>query len=621
MVTASTSFPAEIASESYRQPNYNFANRGNWDHIFRPNLVNTFNVGYNDILSVIRCVDSPYANLFPTIPGAISNKLPPAMRISGYEGFGCNSDGETTRPAWLLNDQLVWVRGRHSLTFGGEYRALQDKERTEGNASGTYNFSTLNTGLRGVQSGNGFASFLLGAVDNASMYVPTLATQYIRQKYVALHVNDSWKITSSLTLSLGLRWDLSTPTREKYDNWSFIDLGRPNPGAGGRPGALVFAGDVAGTSNPASFGQAYPESLFYKAFAPRVGFALALNPKTVVRGGYGVFYQPLSYPGWNSGVSGGRDGFNTNVILSSTDGGITPATLFNQGFSGAQYQTPPFFDLTYANGKYPGVYREFNNGHLPYTQQWNLTVERQVTKDLHVTAAYVGNKGTHLISGIASPNVLNPGLLNMGNALFDQFTAGQNTLHGVSVPYAGWFEQMTNGQCQPTVAQALLPYPQFCGNLTAANENAGYSSFHSFQAKAEKRMTAGFMFLASYTWSKFISSGIDQQFGSGSDQYAGLFSPFQRSRNKSLDAQDVPHTFSFTNLYELPFGKGHRFLANAGGFVNGLVSGWQLNSILRLQSGTPLFFRSSQCNIPGQFAMGCVPAILPGANPFLTSYR
>jgi hypothetical protein len=232
----------------------------------------------------------------------------------------------------------------------------------------------------------------------------------------------------------------------------------------------------------------------------------------------------------------------------------------------------------------------------------------------------VGNKGTHLISGIASPNVLNPGLLNMGNALFDQFTAGQNTLHGVSVPYAGWFDQMTNGQCQPTVAQALLPYPQFCGNLTAANENAGYSSFHSFQAKAEKRMAAGFMFLASYTWSKFISSGIDQQFGSGSDQYAGLFSPFQRSRNKSLDAQDVPHTFSFTNLYELPIGKGHRFLANAGGFVNGLVSGWQLNSILRLQSGTPLFFRSSQCNIPGQFAMGCVPAILPGANPFLTSY-
>src|SRR6185437_12125585 len=119
----------------------------------------------------------------------------------------------------------------------------------------------------------------------------------------------------------------------------------------------------AGQGNPASFGKPYPDRTNMKEFAPRIGFAYAVNPKTVVRGGYGIFFQPLSYPGWNSGVSGGRDGFNTNVILSSTDGGITPATLFNQGFSGAQYQTPPFFDLTYANGKYPGVYREFNNGH------------------------------------------------------------------------------------------------------------------------------------------------------------------------------------------------------------------------------------------------------------------
>jgi hypothetical protein len=613
-------FPEEIASESYRQPNYNFANRGNWDHIFRPNLINTFNIGYNNILSVIRCVDSPFSSLFPSIPGALNNKLPPAIRISGYQGLGCNADGETTRPAWLMNDQLVWVKGRHTLTFGGEYRALQNKERNEGNASGTYNFATLTTGLRGVQSGNAFASFLLGSVDTASLYVPTLATQYIRQKYAALHVNDSWKLTPKLTLSLGLRWDLSTPTREKYDNWSFIDPTRPNPGAAGRPGALVFAGDVAGAGNPASFGRPYPETISYKSFAPRVGFAYAVTPKTVVRGGYGIFYQPLSYPGWNSGLSGGRDGFNTTVLLSSTDGGITPATLFNQGFADAQYQAPPFFDLSYDNGKYPGVYREFNKGHLPYSQQWNLTVERQVSSDLHVTAAYVANKGTHLISGIASPNVLHPSLLSMGNALFDQFTSGQMTMHGVSVPYAGWFEQMTNGQCQPTVAQALLPFPQFCGNMTALNENAGYSTYHSFQGKAEKRLAAGIMFLASYTWSKFISSGIDQQFGSGSDQYAGLFSPYQRSRNKSLDAQDVPHTLSFTSLYELPIGKGHRFLGNSGGIAGRLVSGWQLNSIFRAQSGIPFFFRSSQCNIPDQFAMGCVPAVLNGANPFLTSF-
>src|SRR5581483_1274900 len=186
-----------------------------------------------------------------------------------------------------------------------------------------------------------------------------------------------------------------------------------NPGAGGRPGSLVFAGNTA-SGNPASFGKPYPESIYYKAFAPRFGVAYALNPKTVIRGGYGIFYQPLSYPGWNSGVSGGRDGFNTNVQLSSSDGGITPATLFNQGFTNAKYQQPPFYDLSFDNGKYPGAYREFNKGRLPYTQQWNLTIERQITKDMYVTAAYVANKGTHLISGLASPNVLNPSLLSMG---------------------------------------------------------------------------------------------------------------------------------------------------------------------------------------------------------------
>jgi len=204
--------------------------------------------------------------------------------------------------------------------------------------------------------------------------------------------------------------------------------------------------------------------------------------------------------------------------------------------------------------------------------------------------------------------------------LFDQFSAGQTTLDVVSIHYAGWVEQMTNGQCQPTVAQALLPFPQFCGGLTALNENAGYSTYNSLQVKAEKRISHGVWFLAAYTWSKFLSSGIDQQFGAGSDQYAGLFSPYQRSRNKSLDAQDVPHTFSLTSLYELPMGKGHRLMGSSRGFIGRAVSGWQINGIFRAQSGIPFFFRSSQCNIPGQFVMGCVPGVLPGANPFLHGF-
>src|SRR5204863_7755138 len=141
--------------------------------------------------------------------------------------------------------------------------------------------------------------------------------------------------------------------------------------------------------------------------------------------------------------------------------------------------------------------------------------------------------------------------LSMGQTLNHTFQPGQTSLDGVSAPYPGWVDQLTHGQCKPPVAQALLPYPQFCGGVTALNENAGYSSYNSLQVKAEKRMSNGLMFLASYTWSKFLGSGADQQIGA-SYGYAGLISPYQRSRNKALDAQDVPQTLSLTTLYELP---------------------------------------------------------------------
>src|SRR5262249_34928803 len=153
------------------------------------------------------------------------------------------------------------------------------------NQSGTFSFSRLTTGLRGINSGNSAASFVLGSVSSASFDLRTLPDHYIRQKYVAGFFNDTWKLTPKLTVSLGLRWDLSTPTREKYDRMSFIDPYGPNPGAGNRPGRLVFAGETAGRGNPASFGQPYPEPIYKKAFAPRVGIAYSLNSKTVVRAG------------------------------------------------------------------------------------------------------------------------------------------------------------------------------------------------------------------------------------------------------------------------------------------------------------------------------------------------
>jgi len=291
--------------------------------------------------------------------------------------------------------------------------------------------------------------------------------------------------------------------------------------------------------------------------------------------------------------------------------------LLQDGFTSKTYDVPPFFDLTFDNGKYPGLYREFNGGRPPYMQQWNLTVEHQFTPDFYISTAYVANKGTRIISQDAPLNVLNPNLLSLGNKLIDQFQPGQTTLDGVPVPYPGWVEQMQ--QCPASVAQALLPYPQFCGNLVSGSENAGNSTYHSFQAKAEKRFSHGVWMLTSYTWSKFISSGSDVQ--TGVFQWggtSGVISPFERQRNKSLDNQDVPQTLSVAMVYQLPLGAGQRYLSRSGA-LNKLVGGWQLTSIFRAQSGIPFYFGSSQCNVPGQFWASCNPGILPGANPFAQS--
>src|SRR6185437_11433562 len=378
---------------------------------------------------------------------------------------------------------------------------------------------------------------------------------------------DTWKATQKLSVTLGLRWDVFTPSVEADNQTSFFDPTGANPGAGGRPGRLAFAGTKWGA---ASYGSDAPEKTYYKAFGPRVGLAYALTPETVVRAGYGIFYEQAYYPGWNGGIA--TDGFNETVTYNSTLGGIQPAFLLQNGFP-QNFTPPPFIDSSFLNGQNAPNYRPVDANRRPYTQQWNFTIERQVGKNVRVTAAYIGNKGTRLLSQVNAINALHPSLLSMGNRLNDQFAPGQTTLDGVSIPYAGWVEQMTG--CAPTVAQALLPYPQYCGNIFGQNENVGNSTYHSLQIKAEKRYSAGFYFLAAYTFSKTLTDADSAQSSQGA-VYA--ISPFQQSRDKSLSNVDTPNVFALSTAYQLPFGRGKRFL-NEGGVVDALAGGWEVTGI------------------------------------------
>jgi hypothetical protein len=609
-----TELPLEI-SNNLKVSKYPWMDRLSWDHTFTPVLLNHFGAGYQDDMYYGGSLAAPYADLFPKIPGASAYNYPPSLHLSdGFQGFKNDNRGTPEKnkwpaPALIFTDMLTWVKGKHTFKTGAEYRTSANTYVFERGQAGDFSFDRGPTSLLGINSGSPVASFLLEQVSNASVdWRPYGLTSGRWQDYVT-HFGDTWKITPKLNLNLGIRWEMHTPNHEAHDQQAYFDPYGANPGAGGRPGRLVFAGTRWGDA--VSLGKRYPENLYKKAFSPRVGIAYSVDPKTVVRAGYGIFYEGGLIPGWMGGTD--TTGFNLTKSFGSTDGGLTPAILLNQGMP-TDYQKPPFLDTTYVNGQGAPTYRPVDANRLPYTQQWSLTIEREVTPNLNVSAAYVGTKGTRLYSQLAPLNVLDPKLLSMGSQLYDEFAPGQAELDGVKAPYAGWAEQMTG--CAPSVAQAMLPYPQYCGNIFGLNENAGNSTFHSFQLKVEKRWSKGLWILGSYTFSKMLTDAETNQssemlWGSG-----GSISPFERRRNKALSTGDVPNTLVLSVMYDLPIGKGQRWLANAHPVVNALVGGWRVTTIYRASSGTPFYFRSGTCNVPGQFAVQCIPAILPGKNPW-----
>jgi hypothetical protein len=615
--------PLELATETYSDPQNSWVNRLNYDHTFSATLLNHFAFGYLNRNEGYGSVNYSYADQLPQISGVPGHRYPPQVNFDSndYTGFGnstgLNTESVTTRPTYVVNDMVTWVRGRHTIKFGGEYRAIEGNAHNAGNESGTFAFNATQTSLpTETGSGNSMASFLLGAVDNANVKLVTVGGTYVRQYAYIWHVGDTWKATSKLSINYGLRWDKFTPSSEKYNNMSFFDFGA-NSGAGGRSGRLAFAGTGWGS---ASSGLVYPEADWNGGYGPRLGIAYALNDKTVVRTGYGIFYTQAFYPGWGGGVD--QTGLNSTASVGATGlDALDPAFYWQNGFPIASVAKPPFIDGSFVNGQSGPNYRPTDGNRLSYSQQWNFTMEHQLTSNTMVSVAYVGNKGTRLPSQILPLNVLNPSLLSQyGSKLTDQFTATDTMVDGVAAPYAGWASQLlATNVCQPTVAQALLPYPQYCGSITGLNENLGSSTYHAFQLKVEKRYANGFYGMLAYTHSKLLTSaaGLTQATATNTGITSSVISPFEMSRNKALAPDDVPNNLTVAAVYELPFGKGKKWL-NSVGPLNPIISGWQVTSTVKYSSGTPFWFRSSNCGVPDQFRLSCIPSVINGKNPFLT---
>src|SRR5215475_1235937 len=393
-----------------------FQLKHNWN--IGSNLVNQASLGYNHLFVPITNVTSDgkwadKAGLKGLPPGDASNAFLEAAfggpnAPSGWRGTN-SRDFEDNNYNYTFQDSLLWVHNKHSFKFGFQYQRTRDRTITNDTGSLlTTNFSNSQTAgfdsKGGLMSGTGnaYASFLLGALNSATVNQDSVIVTNARFTGYAWWVADDYKVTSRLTVNLGLRQDIMLPYTEGNDHFTFLDINAPNPAAGGIPGALRFGGNVAPDAISCHCSQII--NTYYRAFGPRVGFAFSLNDKTVVRGGYGMMYS-------RSGAVGGRDGarigtgltgINANAPIASPNGSFIPALFWDSGIP--PFAKGPIYNETYQtgfNGTGTGGAVTFGDpfSQPPRYQNWNLSIQRSLTPSLVVTAAYVGSNGKQLRGG------------------------------------------------------------------------------------------------------------------------------------------------------------------------------------------------------------------------------
>lgn len=508
------------------------------------------------------------------------NAFPYVTFTDGYAGWANTNGGKTVgsqvNNVWQLNDSFSWVRGAHNFKFGGEARWMQTNGADFFNAQGRFGFNSLETALPTpagrTTSGNGFASFLLGEVDNSLMQVLAVVPGN-RYRYLAGYLQDDWKAGRKLTVNYGLRYEIYYPRSERFNNLSSFDPDLPNPAAGNRPGAIAFLGSGPGRNGRTSFADTE-----YGNFGPRLGVAYSLEQNTVVRTGYGIYFAPgNATAGLRSSQAFGF-GFNATPSPTSTDSGVTPAFHWDQGFP-QNFPKPPLIDPAVANGQNVNMIGR-DDGRPPYFQNWTFSLQRELSSRLVVEVAYVGTKGTRLGNNLASLNQVDPSRLALGALLSRPVDSAEARAANIPLPYAGF---------RGSVAQALRPYPQYLTISQRSNPN-GNSTYHAFQMQAERRLWHGLTWQCSYTWAKSISDADVQAGGGPAGQTF-----YNRRLEKAISTNDVPHVAALSYLYELPFGRGRRWLRR--GLAGRLAGGWTFTGIHQYQAGRPITL-SAQNTLP-----------------------
>ena len=529
-------------------------------HLFRPTLANEVRFGYTRraVSRLALLLDQPPSQSLslPGIPSnAAFNSELPTFLIAGYQQLGPppNTDSffRTDVTEWI--DSATWQRGRHSLKFGADIRFFRLDVLQPPSPTGQFTFSNLFTNNFNVSNtGFSLASFLLGQVQSFQI---DLQQKNLRPRAWAneYFVEDDWKITSTLTLSAGLRYTLNFPSTEADNQGAIFNL---------QTQELQYLGKD-GFSNTG-------RRLHGLDFGPRVGLAWLLTPKTVVRSGYGLIW--FDQAGITTPFTLPQFPFLQTVSQNTLDN-VKPAFVLSGGPS---VQPIP---LTPDAGLGQGVFSVDRSQTSGYQQQWNLAVQRELNRNLYFEVAYAGSKGTH----IGVPDT------NLNQLPVSDLAQGAALLVKVTNPYFGQIPAWSSiGGKTITTAQLMKPFPRFT-TVTLFRNNVGNTDYHALQAKIEKRLTRGLWILASYTRSKLIddaSSVFDASILTGPIANFPVADSYDRRREQDVSNGDIPNAFAASWTYELPIGKGRAL--HPSGFGGVVASGWQVSGIVTIQSGLPL---------------------------------
>ncbi len=487
-----------------------------------------------------------------------------------------------------VSGSITKIAGAHTIKIGGEYRKLLLNFFQIGRPAGDFMFSQGWTQQRidRARKRQGFplASFLLGLPRGGRIHhEPSVATA---SSYFAGFIQDDWKVTSKLTLHLGLRYDVDVPRTERYNRLSFFDIDAPSPIAGQVPpspyclqcddlrGAMRFVDDNNRRQTPTDRNN----------FGPRFGFAYKVTGRMVIRGGYGISYGPSVMQAAGTTGTAGMEGFRSSTSgIYTLDRGQTIYTTLDDPFPDGFYYPPgrslgPMTDIGFGIG---GSF--FNDYRNALIQQWNFNIQRQLPGNMVFEISYLGNRGIYLPDGDGgrSFNQLPASFMQLGTTL----------LKVVDNPFYGVITDSRSRLSKKRIPlnRLLRPYPQY-SSLGASRKPNASSTYHAMTIRVDKRFSHGLSFLLAYTAGKLMDdasstvSFLGPIAGSRLDHY-------NRKLEWAVSSMDVAQRAVLSFVYELPFGRGKRFASGASGVLNTIITGWQANGILTFASGTPIFIK------------------------------